>query len=125
MVKPLPTFVLFSLLSMWGCNAGISDKDLVFVAPSDVSLLMSTEATKLFGPELRTVLIDCRETARYKKAHIPNATSIPFGHLDLKLYELDNAGVIIIAGDTYNDAVALAMSKTLMEIGFKNAITIF
>ncbi len=124
MVKLKSTFVLVFLLIAVGCNAGISDKNLVFVSPSDVSLLMSSESTELFGPELRTVLVDCRERAKFNKAHIPSATSIPFGHLKFKLYELDNAGVIVVSGDTFNDAVAIAMSKALMETGFKSVKTL-
>ena len=124
MVKLLPTFVLVFLFFLTGCNAGISDKNLSFVSPSDVTVLMSDGASELFGPELRTILIDCRQRWEYDKAHIPDAASIPFGHLQYKLYELDHAGTIIVAGQTYNDSVAIAMSKALMELGFKEVKTL-
>jgi rhodanese-related sulfurtransferase len=123
MVKLLPTFVSAILLFLSGCNAGISDKNLSFVSSSDVGLLMSDGASELFGTELRTILIDCRKLWEYNKAHIPDATSIPFGHLQYKLYELDHAGIIIVSGHTYNDAVAIAMSKALMELGFTEVKT--
>ena len=85
---------------------------------------MADGGGELFGPELRTVLVDCRKRLEYNKTHIPDATSIPFGHLNDKLYELDNAGIIIISGATHNDAAAIAMSKTLMELGFKEVKTL-
>ena len=85
---------------------------------------MSDGASELFGTELRTILIDCRKLWEYNKAHIPDATSIPFGHLQYKLYELDHAGIIIVSGHTHNDAVAIAMSKALMELGFKDVKTL-
>jgi rhodanese-related sulfurtransferase len=124
MVKLLPAFVLVFLLFLTGCNAGISDKNLSYVSPEDVNVLMSDGASALFGTELRTILIDCRQRWEFNKAHIPDATSIPFGHLEYKLYELDHVGIIIVAGQTYNDSVAIAMSKTLMEFGFKEVKTL-
>ncbi|MBC8201056.1 MAG: rhodanese-like domain-containing protein [Planctomycetes bacterium] len=124
MVKLLPTFVLVFLLFLTGCNAGISDKNLSYVSPSDVRVLMSSGAGELFGTELRTILIDCRQRWEFNKAHIPDATPIPFGHLQYKLYELDHAGIIIVTGQTYNDPVAIAMSKALMELGFKDVKTL-
>jgi rhodanese-related sulfurtransferase len=80
--------------------------------------------SRLFGPKTRTVLIDCRESWRYNKAHIPNAINIPFGQMRNRLYELDDAGIIIVSGETYKDPVAVAMSKTLMELGFKEVKTL-
>ena len=38
--------------------------------------------------------------------------------------QLDDAGIIIVSGETYNDPVAIAMSKTLMELGFKDVKTL-
>jgi rhodanese-related sulfurtransferase len=124
MVKVIPGLVLFFLFFALGCSTGISDKNLSFVSPSDVSMLMADGESQLFGPELETVLVDCRETWKFNKAHIPKATSIPFGHMNYLLYKLDDAGIVIIAGDTYNDPVSIAMSKTLMEMGFENIKTL-
>jgi rhodanese-related sulfurtransferase len=124
MVKVIPFLVLFFLLFVNGCSTGISDKNISFVSPSGVSMLIADGESRLFGPELETVLVDCRETWKFNKAHIPKATNIPFGHMDYQLYKLDDAGIIIIAGDTYSDPVSIAMSKTLMEMGFKNIKTL-
>ena len=124
MVKLFPTFVLLILLSSVGCSGGISDKNISFVGASDTAVLMLDGVSELFGTKTRTVLIDCRESWRYNKASIPNAINIPFGQMRNKLYELDDAGIIIVSGETYNDPVAIAMSKTLMELGFKDVKTL-
>ena len=33
---------------------------------------------------------------------------------------LDDAGIIIVSGETYNDSVSVAMSKALITMGFKD-----
>ena len=124
MVKLFPAFVLLILVSNVGCSGGISDTNISFVEASDTAVLMLDGVSGLFGPKTRTVLIDCRESWRYNKAHIPNAINIPFGQMRNRLYELDDAGIIIVSGETYNDPVAVAMSKTLMELGFKEVKTL-
>ncbi|MGY8753238.1 MAG: rhodanese-like domain-containing protein, partial [Phycisphaerales bacterium] len=48
----------------------------------------------------------------------------PYGQLKSQAWRLDDVGTIIVCGKTYNDSVAIAMSKTLLTMGFKDVRTI-
>ena len=39
-------------------------------------------------------------------------------------WKLDNAGIIIVSGESWNDSVAIAMSKDLLKKGFKDVRTL-
>ena len=92
--------------------------------PDDAAIIIEEGERAFLGDQKAVVLVDPRPTWSYRKGHIPQATNIPFGQLNHQMWQLDDASVIIIAGETYNDAVALAMSKTLIEHGFKDVRTL-
>jgi len=117
-------FLLGLSLTFLGCNSGISDRNLVFMMPNEASVIIEKGERAFLGEQKVIVLVDPRPTWSYRKAHIPQAINIPFGQLKNQMWQLDDASIIIIAGETYNDAVALAMSKTLIEYGFKDVRTL-
>ena len=127
MVNAYTWFVLlgFSVITLLnGCGAGISDKSLSYVSPSDAAIAWEEGNSSLLGPDLETVLIDPRPTWAYRKVHIPQSINIPYGQLKSQVWRLDDVGTIIVCGKTYNDSVAIAMSKTLLTMGFKDVRTI-
>ena len=78
----------------------------------------------LLGPGSECFMVDPRPTWSYRKSHILGAINIPFGRLHIQSWRLDDAGIIIIAGETYNDPIAVAMSKELLLQGFTNVKTL-
>ena len=124
-MKEIVCFFLLGLsLTLLGCNSGISDRNLVFMMPDEASVIIEEGERAFLGEQKVVVLVDPRPTWSYRKGHIPQAINIPFGQLKHQMWQLDDVSVIIVAGETYNDAVALAMSKTLIEHGFKDVRTL-
>ncbi len=123
-LKSFAVLCFLYLLLLGGCNAGISDKNLSFISPEDAAISLRDGSSNLLGPKLQTMLIDPRTTWDFRKAHIPNSINIPYGRLNSQVWLLDDAGTIIVCGSTYNDSIAIAMSKTLLTLGFKDVKTV-
>ena len=115
---------LSATLIFSGCNAGISDKNLVFVGTDEAERLLQKGDTSIFGTDGATVLVDPRVGWQYNQGHIPGSMNIPLESLFFDAWKLDSAGIIIVAGQTWNDSVAIAMSKGLLKKGFKDVRTL-
>lgn len=124
MVKSKRVFVSCFAALIFGCDVGISDKNLTFIAPRDAAVLMREGKSNLLGPQSSTIVVDPRPSWNYRKSHIPGSINIPFGRLQFQAFMLDDAGIIIVSGDTYNDSVSVAMSKALITMGFKDVKTL-
>ena len=128
MVKTIRKFVICALtpvlLGIFGCDSSISDKNLSFIMPRDAALMMREGKSTLIGPNKATIVVDPRPKWSYRKSHIPGSINIPFGRLSYQAWRLDDAGIIIVSGETYNDSVALAMSKQLITMGFTDVKTL-
>jgi rhodanese-related sulfurtransferase len=115
---------IFTLSLISGCASGISDKNLVYVSTLEAEKLLGHENTSLFGVEGATVLVDPRIPWQYNQGHIPGSMNLPLESLFLDAWKLDNVGIIIVSGQTWNDSVAIAMSKDLLKRGFKDVRTL-
>ena len=122
--RPLAIACLGLGLVLAGCKTKTSDRDLQPVTPP--------EAIAKFGlpgsaDDARTVWIDPRTALKYAEAHIPGAVSIPFGGGD---FEFEAARVskgrtaVVIYGDNYQDILADAASKRLIQLGYKDVFTL-
>ncbi len=124
MVNIFRHFVLCIVVVLFGCSAGISDKNVSYILPHDAAILVQEGNKHLLGPDSAAVIVDPRPTWEYRKSHIPESLNIPYGRLHIQLWRLNDVGTVIVSGETYNDAVAIAMSKSLMELGFKDVKTL-
>ena len=115
---------LCTTLFLNGCNTGISDKNIVFVGTDEAERLLQQGDTSIFGIAGATVLVDPRVPWKYSQGHIPGAMNLPIESLFFDAWKLDSAGIIIVSGDTWNDSVAMAMSKNLLKKGFKDVRTL-
>ena len=115
---------LTASLFLGGCNTGISDKNLVYVGSDETESLLQQGDTSIFGTEGATILVDPRIPWQYSLGHIPGALNLPLESLFFDAWKLDNAGIIIVSGHTWNDSVAIAMSKDLLKKGFKDVRTL-
>ena len=124
MVKLFFNFVFVGILIFAGCSIGLSDRSLSYLTPEAVSILLREGAGTLLDADAEVMIVDPRPTWSYRQGHIPEAINIPFGQLNAQVWKLDGAGVIIVAGETHNDSVAIAMSKRLIKLGFSNVKTL-
>ena len=124
MVKLFFNSVFTGVLLCGGCSIGLSDRSLSYLTPEGVSILLREGAGTLLDADAEVVIVDPRPTWSYGRGHIPGAINIPFGQLNAQVWKLDGAGIIIVAGETHNDSVAIAMSKRLIKLGFSDVRTL-
>jgi|TARA_B110000196_G_C21111334_1_gene647975 rhodanese-related sulfurtransferase len=125
MLRSLLIFVgILTTLIFSGCGTGISDKNLVFVSMAEADSLMQAGDTSFFGTDGATIMVDPRVPWQFNQGHIPGSMNLPLESLFFDAWRLDNAGIIIVSGGTWNDSTALAMSKDLLKKGFKDVRTL-
>ncbi len=103
-----------------GCANTTSDRDLVLVNPIDAQELIQGR-TKLLGLGGTTAgaYVDPRSESDYRVGHIPGAISLPFQNVTADHGMLNGFDVLVVYGNDYNDPVAVAASKSLIELGFE------
>ncbi|MHC5112988.1 MAG: rhodanese-like domain-containing protein [Planctomycetota bacterium] len=121
-VRPWLLAMILLLLPA-GCGAPkISDRDLVFVNSGEANRLATRERPILGGTQ--GVWVDPRTDIEFRSGHIAGALNIPLEQAETHLRELESYETVIVYGETYNDPVALAMSKTLLGMGLKDVRTL-
>ena len=116
--------ITFFVVACVGCSTGLSDKNLVYIGVADAAMLLAEQQSPSDGSGGEIAVVDPRPSWSYRKGHVPGSINIPFGQLKVQLWKLEGAEVVIVTGETYNDSVALAMSKALLGYGFKDIRTL-
>ncbi len=102
-----------------------SDKSLAFVDPMEAAALLQGRAKLLgLGGTTSGVCVDPRSADDYLAGHIPGALHLPLERLRARHKELRDYDVIVVYGDTYNSTLAIAMSKAVIELGYKQVHTL-
>lgn len=118
------TMILTTLLALFGCQKEFSDTDLVFISPNQGKQLVANPEGSLFREARPNVWVDPRRSEFYIAGHIPGAINVPYKNIAEEWEDLGGYGVIIVYGQTYNDPLAEAMSKSLMEYGLSDIQTL-
>ncbi len=102
-----------------GCNSQpkVNDGDLVYIEDTAFVEAIAKREKKPI------VIVDARAAFRYEMAHIPGAISIPLPDAKREDKRLKDAGAIIIYALDWEDPIAMAMSKKLMALGYKEVQT--
>ncbi|NBP52527.1 MAG: rhodanese-like domain-containing protein [Actinobacteria bacterium] len=117
------TIVALALLAA-GCTRKTSDRDVVFLTPAE-AVAKSTEPQGMFSKEPRSVWIDPRTPERYAEEHITGAISLPFPRMSAEApVMLRGYDRFFVYGSAWDDTIAKAASKRLMELGFDDVYTI-
>ena len=119
-------FLLLStvLACFQGCAKEYSDRDIVFLDVEQARTLVEHDEVSLFSEPKKNTWLDPRTAEKYSAGHIPGAISMPYRDVATKWEELKSYGFIVVYGNTYNDPLADAMSKTLMELGLEDVRTL-
>lgn len=121
----LVAFVL--LAGVGGCSQKTSDRDLQPVTPAEAVSLASKSGGGLFSSNARAAWVDPRSPARFDTAHIPSAINLYFGSGDFEndaMVALRDRNPVIVYGTDYQDILADAASKRLIELGIKDVYTL-
>ena len=70
------------------------------------------------------VFVDPRSEAEYTAGHLPGAVHLPYEKARTDAHVLDAYGVLMVYGNDYNSPLAVAMSKTLIDLGYKDVRTL-
>ena len=117
--------VLFSICG-GGCQQKISDRDLVYVSPSEGIKIVKGDADKLLGliGSKSGVWVDPRPREDYLDGHIPGAISLPLKTVATYHTQLEDYDIIVVYGNVYRDPVAYSMSKRLLQLDYDDVRTL-
>ena len=112
------------LVLLTGCSAEYSDADLQLVSVLEAETVIKQSTSSLFSEAKPNAWIDPRTIEAYSTGHIPGAISMPYRDIAISWEKLEAYDLVIVYGRTYNDPIADAMSKSLMEYGLKDVKTL-
>lgn len=106
-------------LAATGCNSQpkVNDGDLVYIEDSALMEAIAKREKKSM------VLVDARPAHRYEMAHIPGAVSIPLPEAKRDDKRLKDVSLIVVYALDWEDPIAMAMSKKLLALGYKEVQT--
>lgn len=117
------TVVVLAALAA-GCTRKTSDRDVVFLTPAE-AVARSTEPQGLLSKEPRSVWVDPRTPEHYAEEHVAGAISLPFPRMSAEApVMLRGYDRFFVYGSAWDDTIAKAASKRLMELGFDDVYTI-
>lgn len=106
------------LAALTACQSDVRDSDIQFISLPEVrQRQLDLEA----GATNTVLIIDPRSPARYRRGHIPSAINLSLGDIpeddstDPRLAGYDR---IVVYGDNPGSAVAKAMAKRLIAVGY-------
>ncbi len=117
-IRTLSPIFASGLIFAIGCSSNISDRDIVEAkAPQIRSALDQSRAHPA-----RILLLDPRSPRAFAEGHIAGAKNISLTEVKTAGPESDLAGYgwIVVCGDNPGSAPAIAMTKRLLALGYKN-----
>jgi 3-mercaptopyruvate sulfurtransferase SseA len=111
------TLLLAALSSLGGCDRKVKDTDIKIVSVSEVKLMVDRGQR---NPS-EVLLVDPRPAKYYDEGHLPGARNIQLPQIDPK-DDMDPGisrhNAIVVYGDNPGSAVARAMTKRLLAVGY-------
>ncbi|MCH2135343.1 MAG: rhodanese-like domain-containing protein [Phycisphaerales bacterium] len=116
--------MLLLTLVLTGCGKTWSDKDLVFVNVDEANALIAREDGTWLKAAKPNAWLDARNPDTYRLGHIPGALNLPLRNVDTQWTRLEDHGSVVVYAGTFNDPIADAMSKALLEKGITHVYTL-
>ena len=102
-----------------GCDIKTSDRDLVMLDPQ-AAIDRFHERGSLLGKPTVACYVDPRSAAEYAEGHLPGAINVPLVRMPEEARALlAGHDLFIVYGNTFQDPMAKAGAKRLIELGFK------
>jgi 3-mercaptopyruvate sulfurtransferase SseA len=103
------------------CARRTSSRDLVLVGADEAQRLV--ERRGLWRKD-HGAWVDPRTAAAFEVGHIPGALSLPFQEVSAGHERLKDYRVLVVYGEDFDDPLAEAMSKRLIELGHDDVRTL-
>ena len=111
--------VLLAVATLAGCDIKVSDRDLLPLDPPAAVDQMHARAG-LFEKQTVGCWVDPRSAEAYAKGHIKGAIHLPLVQIpEAAAARLAPYNLYIVYGDGFQDPLAKAAAKKLLEVGFK------
>ena len=115
----VPAALLACALLAAGCDIKTSDRDLVFVGPEEATGKLHERGT-LFDKPARGCMVDPRSPEDYAKGHVKGAINLPLSLItEAAGARLAGHDLFVVYGDGFQDPLAKAAAKKLLECGIK------
>ena len=102
-----------------GCDIKTSDRDLVMLDPQ-AAIDRFHERGSLLSKATVACYVDPRSAAEYAEGHLPGAINVPLVRMPEEARALlAGHDLFIVYGSTFQDPMAKAGAKRLLELGFK------
>ncbi len=121
--------MLMVLAAAWlavlpGCDPATSDRDIVWVTPTEAQDLGTPKGFSLSKTK-SVAFVDPRTPADFAAGHIPGAVMIPFAEVrEGAAEQLRDYDILVVYDSDYDDVVARSMSKRLLEFGHWDVYTL-
>ena len=121
----LAILLILTVSSLPGCSNKTSDRNISLISAGDAQAVVQGKSKLLgFGGTTVGVWLDPRSEREFRTGHIPGAINLPFQNVAKDHNILQKYEVIVVYGSNYNDPKANAMSKRLMQLGYKDVKTL-
>ena len=115
----VPLFLAAAAALSAGCDIKTSDRDLVFVGPDEATEKLHARGS-LFEKAAAGCMVDPRTPEEYAKGHIKGAVNLPLSMIEQAApSRLAGHNLFIVYGDAFQDPLAKAAAKKLLEAGIK------
>jgi rhodanese-related sulfurtransferase len=97
-------------------------KDMVNKAKASIQKVSAAEVKAMIDKKEKAILLDVRDPGEFSAGHLPGAMNISRGTLEFNVFSKitdQNAKIYVYCKTASRSALA---TKTLSELGFKNAI---
>ena len=115
------------IFSFTACHSKkTSDYSLEPITVLQTEDLLNADGGTWFGLQGQSVItfVDPRSESDYIKGHIPGAIHLPFSKVKSRFREVEGGGILIVYSERYEDPLAKAMSKRLIELGAADVRTL-
>ena len=121
-IRTLPRLAAMTaaLAGLAGCDIKTSDRDLVMLDPP-AAVGKLNEGGTLFERARRGCWVDPRTAAEYEQGHVTGAINLPLVRMPEEAgARLAGHDLFIVYGNAFQDPIAKAGAKRLIELGFKD-----
>ena len=116
--------VCLAILAASACTKSTSDKNIIYVTPFKAVELMNDPGSMLKRAPV-SVWVDPRSPEKYAEGHIPGAINLPFPRMTAEAgLVLGRYDQFVVYDTSYDDTIAKAASKRLIELDFSDVYTL-